>query len=136
MQPIDITFVSFSFTFSSEKNEEEYIDNLLSVYESEETRKHKTRLFLQDKNKHLFFKKMNLFTISKRPFCNFCKAICGFTWFKSPELILCKNCMNDEQTLELREKHELSLNSVDKKELEDLKREVEAELPNAQKKES
>jgi len=78
---------------------------LLSVYESEDTRKQKSKLFMHDKNRELFLKKINLLTVSKRPFCTFCKAICGFSWFKATDFILCKHCHEDESTQEIREKN-------------------------------
>lgn len=78
---------------------------------------------------------MNLLTLVKRPFCNFCNAVCGFTWSidEKSKQVFCKKCSEDPEYIKGKQLKKVSL---DKKEIEHTKTELEQEFVTAVKKES
>jgi len=64
------------------KNEDEFLANM---FDAEKGNKKIGKLELTPS----LSRKLNLLTLNLRPFCNFCSAVCGATWFTNESINLC-----------------------------------------------
>ena len=67
--------ISLIFNNIIAKNEEEYLNNLFDVEQPS------SKATIKAMIDQTCLKKINILTSKDRPFCVFCNALCGFSWY-------------------------------------------------------